>query len=75
MTGDYETCIRGGYKVHIDSSEFVFGEATADGQYVCGFCITPEEQQAIDEADMDLATEAHRSRAAAFEADRARHQR
>lgn len=46
-----ERCIRR-TEVDIDSDEFAYGEATADGEYICGGCLTGAEEQAIAEDDM-----------------------
>jgi hypothetical protein len=55
MIDDHQTCIRCGRLVDIDSDEFLYGEATPDGRYVCQRCLTGEEEGAI--ADDMAATE------------------
>ncbi len=59
---EYESCIRCGRKVDIDSDEFTYSEAAdEDGSgWICESCLTPEEVQEIYEDDTatDAALEA-----------------
>lgn len=46
-----------------DSREFIDWEALGNGQQViCPECITPAEQQAVDESDMELAEKVRENR-------------
>jgi uncharacterized Zn finger protein (UPF0148 family) len=51
---DTSQCTRCQREVSIHSNEFRDWEATPEGEPVCPDCVTTEEQQAIDEADMAL---------------------
>jgi hypothetical protein len=44
--------------VGIDSDEFTLGEATADGQFICGKCLTPAEEQVLDGQLAEVSYEA-----------------
>lgn len=57
MTSD---CTRCGKVVDINSPDHNEGEATPEGAYICSTCVTPQERQAIDEADMALSKEMRR---------------
>ena len=55
---DYQCCARCGRDVGIDSDEFTLGEATADGQFICGKCLTPAEEQVLDGQLAEVSYEA-----------------
>lgn len=56
----YEMCARCGRRVSVDASESVEWEALSDDRgndlgTICPDCVTPAEQQAMDDADMGMA--------------------
>jgi hypothetical protein len=59
MSDTPECCVRCGRLVPSDDGDARLDwEATAYGSaWICPDCITPEEQQAIDEADIELGNE------------------
>ena len=59
---DSYTCQSCGRVSDVNAPDFAEWEATEDGQMICPVCLTPEEQQAIDEEAISLTEQIKRGK-------------